>query len=128
MRGTDATTGRELTGDDHLRQSIADILMTPIGSRVMRRDYGSALLELLDQPWNAVLRMRVFGAVALAVLRWEKRIRLRKVSLAPVEGEPGAFLMQLEGDRRDGLGRTSLTRLTLPLRTRPLQGAAAIAF
>ncbi len=39
MRGMNANTGKELEGIEHLKQSIIDILTTPIGSRVMRRDY-----------------------------------------------------------------------------------------
>ena len=33
-------TGKAITGVAHLTQSVADILLTPIGSRVMRRGYG----------------------------------------------------------------------------------------
>ena len=56
MIGVDASTGRALDGMQHLGQSIGDILMTPMGSRVMRRDYGSLLTELIDQPiYNATL-------------------------------------------------------------------------
>ena len=47
MTGMDRETGKSLSGIEHLRQSIRDILTTPIGSRVMRRDYGSRLFELL---------------------------------------------------------------------------------
>ncbi|MBM7063155.1 hypothetical protein JQX08_20755 [Pseudomonas sp. UL073] len=36
-----AKTGRTLTSSAHLSQSIADILTTTIGSRVMRREYGT---------------------------------------------------------------------------------------
>ncbi|WP_375666036.1 MULTISPECIES: GPW/gp25 family protein, partial [unclassified Bartonella] len=50
--GMDRTTGKPLTGIDHLRQSILDILSTRIGSRVMRRDYGSRVAELIDAPVN----------------------------------------------------------------------------
>ena len=52
MRGMSATSGKELEGLDHLKQSIIDILTTPIGSRVMRRNYGSRLFELVDKPIN----------------------------------------------------------------------------
>ena len=45
-------TGRRITAADHLRQSVADIITTPIGSRVMRRDYGSLVPALIDQPHN----------------------------------------------------------------------------
>lgn len=34
--------GRELETElDHIRQSVQDILTTPIGTRIMRREYGS---------------------------------------------------------------------------------------
>ena len=50
MRGMDRNTGRALEGIAHLRQSIRDILTTPIGSRVMRWEYGSRLFRLVDAP------------------------------------------------------------------------------
>ena len=43
-------TGEGISGTAHLRQSVFDILQTPTGSRVMRRDYGSTLFTLIDQP------------------------------------------------------------------------------
>jgi phage baseplate assembly protein W len=52
MRGIDANTGKALSGLAHLRQSVTDILSTPIGSRVMRREYGSQLFRLIDAPLN----------------------------------------------------------------------------
>ena len=50
--GMNSQTGKRLSGMDHLRQSIIDILTTPIGSRVMRPGYGSRLFELVDAPVN----------------------------------------------------------------------------
>jgi len=47
MNGIHAVTGRSLAGLGHLNQSIRDILTTPIGSRVMRRQYGSRLFDLM---------------------------------------------------------------------------------
>ena len=43
-------TGRlpVLEANAHLNQSIADILTTPIGTRVMRPDYGSNIPRLID--------------------------------------------------------------------------------
>ena len=57
-------TGRAVAGLEHLRQSVADILTTPVGSRVMRRDYGSLVPELIDQPDNETTQVRLFSAVA----------------------------------------------------------------
>lgn len=115
MRGMNAATGRALEGDAHLRQSIADILTTPLGSRVMRRDYGSLLFELVDQPWNALTRLRLYAAVALALSRWETRLRLRRVSVER-DPETGAIGFQLEADRTDVPTPNARTRLTVPLR------------
>jgi len=41
--GMHRDTVRAITDADHIRQSMSDILRTPVGSRVMRRDYGSPL-------------------------------------------------------------------------------------
>jgi hypothetical protein len=64
MRGTSATTGKPLSGIQHLRQSINDILTTPIGSRVIRRDYGSDLPTLVDAPMNLSTLTRIYAATA----------------------------------------------------------------
>ena len=76
MTGMNRATGKAL-GDEveHIRQSVTDILTTPIGSRVKRRDYGSLLPELIDQPFNGITQLRMFGAVAVALMRWEPRGR-----------------------------------------------------
>ena len=48
--------------DDQLWQSVTKILTTPTGSRVMRRDFGSVVPDLLDAPQNTVTRMQLMGA------------------------------------------------------------------
>ncbi len=112
MTGMDAVTGKPLSGLDHLRQSIADILSTPIGTRVGRRDYGSLLPDLLDQPMNAGGRMRLIAATALALLRWEPRIRLTNVTIR--QTAPGTFAVAIEGIRTDDRAGAR-TSLTIPL-------------
>ena len=112
MTGMDAATGAPLTGDAHLAQSIGDILTTPIGSRVMRRDYGSALFELLDAPVNALTRLRLFAATAVALARWEPRLRLTRVGL---DARAGArVVLAIEGERLDAPRRDPF-RLSVPL-------------
>lgn len=118
MTGVDAATGRALSGDAHLAQSIADILTTPIGSRVIRRDYGSTLFQLIDQPMNAVGRLRLFAAVAEALRRWEPRLQLTRVSIVDggaARATGGAFTLLLEGRRTDVPDPNALSRLTIPL-------------
>ncbi|WP_392336543.1 GPW/gp25 family protein [Loktanella salsilacus] len=82
MRGIDSQTGIGIGGMPHLRQSIRDILSTPIGSRVLRRDYGSRLLELVDRPYSSSLRLQLIAATAEAIAAWEPRISLVSVSVS----------------------------------------------
>jgi phage baseplate assembly protein W len=115
--GIDANTGKAIDGTVHLAQSIACILTTPIGSRVQRRDFGSLLPELIDQPFNATTRVLLYGATATALSRWESRIRITRVSLAAGD-RAGAFVLTLEGQRTDVAPDNAHTRLTIPLRFR----------
>ncbi|EUM72706.1 hypothetical protein L353_09062, partial [Enterobacter sp. MGH 7] len=48
--GMSQGNGKAITDTDHLCQSVRDILLTPQGSRIARREYGSLLSELIDQP------------------------------------------------------------------------------
>ncbi len=115
MLGMDRSSGAPLDGDAHLAQSIGDILSTPIGTRVMLRDYGSMLLELIDRPINAATRLLFFAAIADAIARWEPRIRLTRVGFTTT-GADGRVAFDIEGYRTDSpAGANSFTRLAIPL-------------
>lgn len=113
--GMNRTDGTSLDGDAHLAQSIGDILSTPIGTRVMRRDYGSLLFELVDRPLNPATILLCVMATALAVARWEPRIAVRQVQIAG-DFAGGAGEVIVIGYRTDTPQPTSLTRLTIPIR------------
>ncbi|AVO55740.1 GPW/gp25 family protein [Ectopseudomonas mendocina] len=100
MIGMNARTGRTITSQQHLAQSIADIVSTPIGSRVMRRDYGSHLANLMDWPLNAATRLQAYAAVATALMRWEPRIRISRVLLTPGD-VAGQAVLDVEGTVTD---------------------------
>ena len=114
MTGMQRTTGKPLGGIDHLRQSIADILTTPIGSRVMRRDYGSELPALIDQPDNGATRVRLYAATATALLRWEPRLRLSSVRIA-AGTRPGQTVLDLQGIYLPAGHKSSAVALQVPL-------------
>lgn len=86
---------KALEGIEHLKQSIVDILTTPIGSRIMRRDYGSRLLELVDRPINRDFTLEIYAATAEALQKWEKRFKLEKVKITEVK--EGKVTISLEG-------------------------------
>jgi len=98
MIGMSRTTGRALSDSAHLAQSIGDILTTPLGSRVMRREYGSLLPDLIDAPFNDTTRLQAYAATAMALMRWEPRIRLSRVQLSLGE-QPGQAYLDVEGSR-----------------------------
>ncbi|WP_264687037.1 GPW/gp25 family protein [Wolbachia endosymbiont (group B) of Rhopobota naevana] len=95
MKGMDAKTGKTLEGIEHLKQSIIDILTTPVNSRIMRRDYGSRLFELVDKPISRDLTMEIYAATAEALEKWEKRFKLEKVKVEGVK--EGRVKLNLEG-------------------------------
>lgn len=114
MTGMNRVTGGFLSGVEHLRQSIADILSTPIGSRVMRREYGSLLPELIDQPDNDTTRVRVYAAAAGALMRWEPRLRLTRIGWLP-GNRPGQAVLQVEGVFFEANGHTRTVSLPIHL-------------
>lgn len=114
MSGMNASTGRAIDGMDHIRQSIKDILTTRIGSRVMRRDYGSLVPELIDHPSNPANVLRLQAASVMAILRWEPRVRITRTAFAI--GFDGSALLSLDGERRDGQRAGQPLSLSVPVR------------
>lgn len=84
MQGMSRETGSYLSDLDHLKQSIIDILTTPIGSRVICRDYGSNLFALIDKPINRDLFPQIYSAVADALDKWESRFKVQKIIIESV--------------------------------------------
>lgn len=72
-------TGRVISYLDDIKQSIGDILTTPIGTRIMRELYGSFIPELIDAPFNGVTVQRLIAATYDAISRWEPRVILSRV-------------------------------------------------
>ena len=93
----DRTTGRALNELAHLRQSVGDILTTPIGTRVMRHEYGSQVPMLVDQPDNRITQLRLLSATASALMRWEPRLALSQINIERDPETPGRALVTVRG-------------------------------
>ncbi|MDR3434644.1 MAG: GPW/gp25 family protein [Rouxiella aceris] len=91
----------------HIQQSVSDILRTPVGSRVMRRGYGSLLSELTDRPQNAALRLQIMSACYSAILKWEPRVSLTSITFET--SFDGKGVVELTGTRKDTSAAISLT-------------------
>ena len=88
-------TGKIISEIAHIKQSITNILTTPIGSRIMRRDYGSRLFERIDQPINGDLIAEIYSDVVEALFTWEPRFEVEQVTVQSIE--KGKITIDLEG-------------------------------
>lgn len=96
MIGMDRHTGQPISGIKHLRQSVDDILGTPLGSRRLRPEYGSKLRQFVDLPVNEGWKSAVQAEVARALGRWEPRLKLERVRVISVIG--GRINLQIVGE------------------------------
>ncbi|OLY76451.1 phage baseplate protein [Pseudomonas sp. ATCC PTA-122608] len=96
MIGMDRHTGLPISGVAHLRQSVTDILSTPLGSRRHRMDYGSKLRRFVDLPVNEGWKSSVQAEVARALGRWEPRLKLDQVRVISVIG--GQINLKIAGE------------------------------
>lgn len=100
MIGMNAKTGAAISDElTHISQSCTDIIMTPIGSRVMRRDYGSFVPSLIDQPLIGATILMLYAAATTALMRWETRINISRLTFEAV-GMDGNAVLGIEGALR----------------------------
>lgn len=112
--GLNASTGQPISDIDHIRQSCAIILTTPVGSRVMRRNFGSLLPDLIDKPLNGKTRMQCMAATAMALRQWEPRLSLTSVTLS---SNGPALTIDIDTIRRDGHAAGQRVQLSVPVRS-----------
>ncbi|MBF6812000.1 GPW/gp25 family protein [Acinetobacter baumannii] len=103
-------TGVTISEIESIEQSIEDIVTTPLGSRVMRGDYGSIVPDLIDQPMNDVLVLKIYSAIYTPVTRWEKRISIENINISKI----ASGLMQLDLETVHTITGQSLN-LNIPL-------------
>lgn len=111
--GMNAASGRAISATDHIIQSVRDILITPVGSRVMRRDYGSELFYLIDQPQHQATRLRLMAATVMAIVNWERRISVQTATIAI--GSDGRCTVDMYALRKTGPRAGKAYNLVVPL-------------
>lgn len=97
--GVCATTGRLLYVWDHCLQSIRKCLTTRIGTRVLRRHYGSDVPPMQDQNADAGTIMQLYLAIVEALDDpdcGEPGFSLQKIDMVQY-GRPGKFVFVLSG-------------------------------
>lgn len=80
--GMNSNMGKAIADTEHLRQSVKDILITPQGSRIASREYGSLLSTMIDQQKKPALRLQMMSTVYVALMRWEPRLTLNSITMS----------------------------------------------
>lgn len=74
----DINTGKTLSKEDSLKQSIKLVLLTLKGERILNRNFGSSIVSYLGMPVNSVV-MKINAEVISSVQKDDSRILVDKV-------------------------------------------------
>jgi phage baseplate assembly protein W len=74
---------------DSVRQSLRVLLSTRPGEQLMHPGFGAGLTGFLGAPDTITTRRRIHDRVTESIGRWEPRITLDRVDLAPAPDQPG---------------------------------------
>jgi uncharacterized protein len=77
----------QTSGSEKLKENIKHILLTGIGERVMRRDYGGGMRQLVHDPNNDALRAIVQHQIAKSIGQWEPRVQIQDITITQKNGE-----------------------------------------
>lgn len=93
-------TGKTITEDEHIIQSMLDIALTAKGTRVMRRNYGTILVPKIDAPMNDEYRMMLMSSLMIAFAEFEPRVEVRFINIKI--DTPGNPVFKLEAVKKNG--------------------------
>lgn len=82
--------------EEKIRQSALIILGTARGERVMRPEFGSRLSELAFAPINASTRALASRYATDALVEWEPRIDVLRVSVTEDSAAVGTLLLDVQ--------------------------------
>ncbi|SMB82400.1 hypothetical protein SAMN05660772_02096 [Pasteurella testudinis DSM 23072] len=97
----------------HIRQSIADILQTAVGTRIQRREYGSILPMLLDRPISHALALQIAAASIVALQRWEPRIDITAFAVQFAEESKYRLTADISATTKNGNQSLNFNQLGL---------------
>jgi phage baseplate assembly protein W len=81
--------------EDDIEQAIQIILLTANGERVMLREFGCGMRDMVFEPNSDATRARIADHVRRALLTWEPRILLENVKVT--QGvEPNLVLIHVD--------------------------------
>ena len=94
--------------DSDIRQAIFIILMTALGERVMRPEFGCRIHELIFDPANNQTAATAERYVQEALARWEPRIRIERITATPGGAQYGQLDIEIEYEIKSRHDKRSL--------------------
>lgn len=79
-----------------IEQAMLMILLTPVGQRLMRPEFGCRVHELIFAPDDATTRGLIVSHVERALKLWEPRIDLNAVRVDGDAEHPGRLLIRID--------------------------------
>jgi phage baseplate assembly protein W len=96
------------SGDDNVAQSLRVLLMTALGDRVMRPDFGTAAERLVFAPGSVRYLRLLETTVREAVRDWEPRVDLDDVTAEADAADPKRILVSVRYRVRQTNSRLNL--------------------
>ena len=99
---------RMVSDEEDIRQSLAILLSTQLGERVMQSAYGWKRDALMFEPLTTTFATYLKNDIEKAILFFEPRITLNRVSFAPSSMEEGIIEIRLDYTVRNTNTRSNL--------------------
>jgi phage baseplate assembly protein W len=77
-------------GEQNVREAIRVILMTELGERLRRPDFGAGLTGYLMEPNTVTTRRQIQDRIVKALAMWEPRIEVESVVVEAAAADPDA--------------------------------------
>jgi phage baseplate assembly protein W len=115
MAGIDRQTGKRIDNLQSALQGIEVTFSTRLGERVMRREFGAGLIELIGRLVSLQLLMAFQQLIIVAIDLWEPRFKVRRILFLGSEEQirlgTAKFGIEVEYRPNGHLGDFSVERL-----------------
>jgi uncharacterized protein len=99
---TDATGAIALVSrDQEIEEAMRLVLATAPGERPMRPEFGCGIHDYVFAPADATTAGLIAYAVRASLLRWEPRVDVKDVEVAPDPDDPATLLIDIKYSIRD---------------------------
>ena len=95
-------------GKDNIEQSLKILLMTALGERVMRSEYGNQAPDLVFSPGSVQYLKLLEKSIEDAIIRWEPRVIINEVIAESVDGEENRVIVNIAYTIRGSNARDNL--------------------